>query len=297
MSQFSMKTTMLKAVGSTIELCRPGTWRKEVKAEVQRLIPHKVLNVLKSIPGEQMYDDTMQYMEEAYNKCGYFFDDNCCDQLCESILKRFEFLKGYHGCRPVSLESYRREGLLVLTPERLANMAFDLFEGTIPLVELKKRAETADLDTRVGLIYFCSHPDELLHLHYSIYGAESLNCLWDSPDPDDSKRFHESQQRCRQRGIPTILVCDVPIGSLASFSRDELAKTLITRHLQMASDRPLDPADWDEDWGFAIAENLPPSCIRAHSHPLHISDPLLQGSVFNNPHANCDWCGPAHPQR
>jgi len=76
----------------------------------------------------------MRYMEDVYSTCGNSFDTRACELLSKAVLRPFGYLRGYHGCRPVSFESYRCDGLLVLTRERLAKMAFELFEGSIPFV-------------------------------------------------------------------------------------------------------------------------------------------------------------------
>ncbi len=239
-----------------------------------------------------MYDDTMRYMEEAYHACGESFDPQARERLCKAVLAPFGSVRGYHGCRPLSFETYRRNGLQVLTRQRLARIAFELFDGSIPLDSLERRAELADIETRLGNAYFCASSEDLIQEcgHYLIYGAEALNTLWKTSDSNDVFRFHESQQRARVRGIPTIVVCDVPLPRILANYRESLVNTMVTWHLQLASEKPVEPHEEERNWAFAIDQDLPAAFIRDHIHPPRIRDPLNYSSTFKNPHTECDGC-------
>lgn len=287
---------MAKTAKPIIELFRKATWRKQVAAAIRRTIPPKVVACLKSLPGEKMYEDTMRYMENAYDECGACFDAEARDCLTEAVLRPFGFVRGYHGCRPMSYETYRTDGLLALTRERLALMAFELFEGTLTLESLQRRAEWADLNTRLGYIYFCAYGDDLIEDcgHYTIYGAEALNCLWNCSDPKELCLFHESQRRARSKGIPTILICDIPLRWLSTGSRAELANAMVTWHLQLVSEKP-DDCERDRNWSWTLKRDLPASYIKGHIHPQRIRDPLNFQTLYENPHTECDGCKPPRP--
>lgn len=239
-----------------------------------------------------MYEDTMLYLENAYRSCGCAFNDSAIETLTEAVLEQFSLFRGYHGCRPKSLESYQRDGLVPLTRERLARNAYDVLDGAIPLSELERRARCADLETRIGRVYFCADADYLIsHCgHYLLQGSEALNCLWDKSNPEDFQWFQECKQRSRSYGIPTVLVCDVPIDSMQPSHRNELGRTLLTFHLKLASRHPAPLKDWSRNWGYSIACNLPASHINRHFHPHTIPDPLCRPEVYRNPHTKCAWC-------
>lgn len=275
-----------------LELFRPQTWRSKVASIARKSIPSDVLAHIKDIPGEDMYEDTMLYLEDAYRACGYSFNPSVTEALTEAVLGKFSLFRGYHGCRPSSLESYHRDGLVVLNCERLAKLAYEVLGGSIPLPELERRARFADLETRADRVYFCADADYLVSEcgHYLLQGSEALNCLWDTTNPDDSRWFDECQQRSRSHGIPTVFVCDVPIDSMERCYRSELGRTLLTLHLQLASSKPVLQEDWSRNWGYAISRDLPASHIKSHFHPASIPDPLRPPAIYRNPQTRCEWC-------
>ena len=255
-------------------------------------IPGKVLARLKATPGAKMYEDTMDYMQTAYRKSGVRYDASTKEELIEAVLGKFTLIRGYHGCRPLSLESYLCDGLVLPTRKRLAQHAYAIFEGEISLAELERRADQADLTTRLGKIHFCADVDELIEEcgHYLIYGPEAMNCLWEPGEPEFQRRFQESQERSRSKGIPTVLVCDVPVDWMEDCFRIELGRTLLTWHLQLASDAPTRPEDWDRNWAYAITRDLPAGNIKSHFHPERIPDPLRIPVVYCPPETRCAWC-------
>jgi hypothetical protein len=283
---------MARPAQTVVELFRPRTWRAKVAAVARKSIPGEVLTRLKATPGEEMYEDTMEYLETAYRKSGHAFNSSTAETLVETILSRFSLFRGFHGCRPLSLKSYQRDGLVLLTRQRLAQYAYAVFDGDISLVELQRRADQADINTRLGRIHFCADSNELISQcgHYLIYGSEALTCLWQSRDPENSRRFHELQERSRSKGIPTVFICDVPIDSMEASSRTELGKTLLTFHLQLASDSPVRPEDWSRNWGYGITRDLPSTHIKSHFHPEQIPDPLRRPAFCHNPQTRCEWC-------
>ena len=275
-----------------IELFTPETWRAGVSEAVREFIPARAIKHLKRGAGENMFHDTLEYLAEAYNVAGDYFGDDTRARLIETVLSRFDFFRSYHRCRPLALESYFRDGLLPLTHERLAEIAFNLFEGTIPRTEIDARSQAADLSTRLGHVYFTADRDELIsHCgHYLIYGPEALCCLWRDEDDRPTSRFRESQERHRTRGVPTVFECNVPVAWIPDESRSGLASTLVTQYFQLESRRPVTPKHWSRNWGYGIERDLPAKYIRHHSHPEIIPDPLCYGSRFHNPHRRCSFC-------
>jgi len=276
----------------TVELFRPESWQAEVAVSIKEVVPSRAISFLKTFPGEKMYPDTMCYMEQAYKHAGDHFSSDIPEKLIQAVTSRFAYFRSYHGCRPLSLDSYFRDGLLILTRERLAQIAYEIFDKTIPFEDILRRAQTADLQTRLGNVYFTAEAEELVSEcgHYLIYGSEALNCLWDDGNGRTLPLFRECQERHRRKGIPTVFECDVPIAWLPVAFRRELANTLVTRHLQLKSEQPVPMESWSRNWGHYISRNLPARYIRSHFHPQVIPDPLRQMITYQNPHTRCAWC-------
>jgi hypothetical protein len=195
-----------------IELFTPETWREEVGDAVRAVVPPRAIKHLKRVRGEDMFRDTLDYLTEAYSAAGECFGDEAHAGLIDRVLGNFESFRSYHGCRPLSLDSYFREGLQPLSRARLAAIAFDLFEGTVPRAEIDTLSQRANLNTRLGHIYFVADRDELLRHcgHYLIYGPEALCCLWRDEHDRATPRFRESQERHRSRGVSEWAHANIP---------------------------------------------------------------------------------------
>jgi hypothetical protein len=276
----------------TVELFRPESWRSEVETAITSITPSNVIEYLKQVPGENMFADTMHYMERAYGHFGYIFGFEAKEKLIETVIKKFTYFRSYHGCRPFSIESYFRDGLRVLSRDRLARYAFELFEGTISYEDLILRAQKADLQTRLGNVYFTAEAEELVSEcgHYLIYGGEALSCLWHDGNGGINHLFADCQARHREKGIPTVFECDVPIEWLPNAFRKELANTLVTYHLKLESEKPVPVNDWSRNWGHYISRDLPPRLIRSHFHPANIPDPLRLCITYKNSQTRCPMC-------
>lgn len=261
---------------------------------VGEVVPTAAVEYLKKFPGDDMFHDTLDYLAKAYRRAGDHFGDRERARLVEAVIRRFGYFRCYHGCRALSLEGYFLHGLQRLTRDRLAEIAFTLFEGTVSREEIAGLAKAANLKIRLGHVYFTADKQELVSQcgHYLIYGAEALCCLWRDKDGRALPRFLESQERHRTRGTPTIFECDVPMGWIPTSYRTELANTIVTQYFQLQSVKPIPAAQWNRNWGYSIRRDLPARYFRGHSHPEVIRDPLRHGINFLNPQRSCAWCAP-----
>lgn len=270
-----------------IDLWNPPTWEIPVARVISDVVPAKVRRRLLDVPAKEMYDDTVRYLDEALaeEKCAPV--QMLLPELRAGYERVFDSLRGFHACKPTSLDSYLQEGLKPLDRKWLEEEAFALFEGTIPRPDIATAAREADLDLREGKIFLEASRDVLTEFagHYLVYGPEAMNCLWHN----DEARFHESQVRQRRRGIPTIFECAVPLRMIDDDFRDPLVYTLTTLHFKRCSRIPEEEQGADE-WGFSVSRPLPPTCILGHTHPAVISDPLQHGMEYESPATVCSWC-------
>lgn len=270
-----------------IDLWSPATWEKPVAGVIREVVPLKVRRRLLDVPAKKMYDDTVRYLEEALaeEKCAPV--EMLLPELRTGYERVFDSLRGFHACKPRSLDSYLREGLKPLDRKWLEDEAFALFEGTIPRADIATATKEADLDLREGKIYFEASREILTEFagHYLVYGPEAMNCLWHT----NEARFHESQARQRRRGIPTIFECAVPLQMIDEDFLDPFVRTLTTFHFKRCSRIPEEDEGVGE-WGFSISRSLPPTCILGHTHPAAISDPLRHGIEYESPATVCSWC-------
>lgn len=270
-----------------IDLGNRASWEKPVAEIVQRHLPAKVMAAVRKIPAASMYDDTMKYLDEALQSAAETPLSWLLPKMQAAVSRRFRALRAYHACKPTSFESYLERGIVPLTRSWLAQEAFELFEGTIPRAEIGRRVAKADLSIRKGLVWFATNPDELTDMagHYLILGPECMNCLWH----DDGQRFQESQRRQRQRGIPTLFECAVPLVEIDREDKRNLTKLLVTQYLKGLSETS-ETEDWAIEFGFSLRRALRPEHIVGHSHPAVIYDAHNHGLSYRNPVTRCPYC-------
>jgi hypothetical protein len=275
-----------------LKLFEPVTWWRRVAAIISKTIPPSVEEYLKNFPAKKMYWDTLSYLEEAYANQSQLYPSDIRAEISEELCRKFDFVRGYHACKPLtSLDSYFNGGLQVLTRERLAQVTYTLFEGSIPIEDLQDRAAHAELTTCEGRIFFVFHPDAFVKGcgHYLIRGPESLGQVWQMPDKSYDPRVHEVHRRYTDRGIPTVFVCNIPIRFMPSIFLKPLSAMLITHHFRNRS-KQRSHQELSEDLGFSINENLPAKHIHDHYHPAEIPDPHASYQIYYNSLTSCPWC-------
>lgn len=270
-----------------IDLGKRASWEKPIAKIVHRHIPSKVLEAVRKIPAARMHHDTMLYLDGLLQAVSEEPVSWLLPKMQTALSRNFAALRAYHACKPVSLASYYEQGIVPLTRNWLVEEAFSLFGGTIPLPEIEGLVAKADLSIRMGLVWFATNPDELTDIagHYLIMGPECMNCLWDGTD----HRFHESQRRQRQRGIPTLFECAVPLADIGSDYKRELTKLLVTEYLKGISETP-ETEEWVIEFGFSLRRALRPEHILGHTHPAVIYDSHNHGVDYHNLTTRCQWC-------
>lgn len=271
-----------------LDLWDPKTWAKPVRHIVRKLFPKKVLTTLKSHPADNMFAGTMSYLERALD--GHHFEDfeSTRKQITNAVTSTFPTIRAFHFCKPIDVGSYLRDGIQPLSREWLARETFELFNGTIPLSEVLASSQNANLEHRESWIYFVTDPeDSFMHGagHYLVYGPESMCCMWEA----NPKRYHESKERQRMRGIATEFECAVPLEFLNESWRNEVASKVVTLHFQSESSIP--PTErGSHDFSIGISSRLPPQNILGHFHPKTIPDPLRGNLLYHNLSTTCAWC-------
>lgn len=259
---------------------------------LRKRFPTPVHLYLSEFPADEMFEDTLSFLEEACSESGVVFHQPLLDQIQEDVCRELPFMIAFHGCRPANLDPYFKKGILPLSREGLAQMAHARFGGRLPLEELQRRAAGANLNTRLGYIYFSAeHEDFLLHCgHYMIYGPEALNCLWNPIINEREKAlFRECQERSRHFGVPTIFKCELPLALIDRPFLDCVVKRLMTDFFRCRSAvKPSESSS--KNFGIRMSELLPAKHILSHWHPEEIRDPLRHGITYRPPVMACSHC-------
>jgi hypothetical protein len=150
------------------------------------------------------------------------------DDFRELFLGFYSHMKGFHGCRPISVRSYYERGMLgqddsgVLEAFRRIFSDVDARYLDAAIAEMGARG-----DNERGRIYFLCDDVELVKFcgHYLIQGSEYLialaACL-------GAQRFSDEDFRMRLRtsGIPTIFEADIPLSYVPPAQIDGLMRSV-----------------------------------------------------------------------
>ncbi len=197
------------------------------------------------------------------------------DQLAADLTSRYLAVRAYHAGRPVDRHAYRKSGLLLGTPERLLGEAREVFAGEQEaLAALLPRQDLSLLDDRVDL-----HLDERFLLRrftfYALYGSHFLLGL-----AVQLERATGRPQRhlLRERGVPAVAACDVPLDLLPASDLRQLCCQGIRAALASQGEAPGEEEPVT-DYGFTLHRPLPPEHVVACRHPRGLPDILARGSA------------------
>lgn len=216
-------------------------------------------------------------------------DESIVEKVIEKIKLFYNFVKAFHGCRPVALKSYYDHGLQgqSFDPiEKLFKKIFADFDEEIldkVIFDAKNRNYSEE-----GSIFFVCNDQELIEDcgHYLIQGSEYLQGLAARLMKIQSNGI-DHRLRLRKYGVPTILEVNIPVSIIPYYQLKELAQTLIADW----GNRLLDVREnYDDNMGFRIYEPITPSHIVNHYHPRNINDPHYYPSVYRSKKITCDMC-------
>lgn len=178
-------------------------------------------------------------------------------QSTDDFRQQFQFLRAYHGCRPLYLCDYEKNGLQVPNKKRLSILTHELLGKYVDEKELNNLIETHWEAYPAKGIYFALDKNMLLNQcgHYMIYGSEFICGI-------AAQCF--CQPKLKQSGIPTIISVNVPTTLISDFTIQELIDRVQTDFDGMKT----------IDFGFRITENLSAKHIVKIEHPHKIADPL-----------------------
>jgi hypothetical protein len=188
------------------------------------------------------------------NKKVFNFDKNKINS--DFDLMEYTHIRGYHGCCPIDLKNYCKNGIVPINKKFAQEQAIKLLCSDNISVDKVKRIFNLrwnELGDNHKYVWMALSKKELLNEcgHYLIYGSEFICSI-------AAKLFCQSS--LRGKGLPTIFHCDIPIESVANGYIDDMNKKI--RNGDGSS------------CGFKIRGVVLPENIVKCEHPKKIPDPL-----------------------
>jgi len=224
-------------------------------------------------------------------------DDQLSKTLTDALKEEWTHIRAFHGCNIANIASYYTVGIRPLNLEKTNEWARHYFinvchrlsnESISRAIERVGRNYNAKDDEKVFLAIDCSHL--LQHCaHYMLYGSEYLLTLAAELKPEDRKgEACDFRRFLKDQGIPTVIVCDVPLCRMEHSVFVELGQVLLAETFRGLVDPNHTPLS--RRFGFPISGTLKPEHIVAHINPDCLHDPLEPFLRAISPSKSCFRC-------
>lgn len=183
--------------------------------------------------------------------------DECIKKRINNIdlLREYTHLRGYHGCRPISIDDYYQKGIKPIEKEFARHEAIlRLCDRWITAEKVIDRFNESwnDLTHPHKSVWLTYSEKEFLNGsgHYLIYGSEFLCGI-------ASQLF--CQPNLKRVGIPTIFHCNIPLENIPETYLSDINEKIHRR---------------DSSGGFRVYGEVLANEIVGYSQPKTIFDPL-----------------------
>lgn len=246
------------------------------------MVIHKLLS---DIINEAVVDKVRQNVPKYISHDDFLWLDliiddhyNCFYDIKEIINSRFRQhyaqIKAYHGCRPEDTNSYYNNGIVTLDPQKFNQLAYEVFcskEINFDKKTVEDAIKKVGTNLREGRVFLAL--DEQLFVeecgHYLLYGSEyliAIAAVLSEPSGIDYR------QLLRQKGSPTVFICNVPIDLIKRNTLDELIGFVLQGWLQYVLYDEIPSSQID--FTLTLYNDLSPENIIGHYHPDKIRDPF-----------------------
>jgi hypothetical protein len=268
----------------TIHWKDPSTWVGRLSHWIKPFLNRRGIRHLQRMSEQKLCWDDPIWLEKTQEILD--FDVQCVTERLGLALSGAT-IRTFHGCRPRDAGIYLRNGILCNDPKMLASQARHIvmeeeglhyLQATIDqrLTDFKER----DRDT--GRLYLALDDRTLRDGggHYLLYGSEWLQCLFG----------FEAHDVLRRRGVPTVVLVDLPLAMTHEHERRELSEALLQEWTRIKVNRP----NWcpERDFTFILRCNVSGSFIAGHYHPETVCDPFYQNVRRSIESRYCPSCAP-----
>ncbi|WP_232448494.1 hypothetical protein [Burkholderia ubonensis] len=214
-------------------------------------------------------------------------------KFLECFTSHYTHLKAFHGCRPVTLSSYYKHGLMGQDRDKLLAHFREIYSD-LPSADLDAAiAKFSDRSARErGSVWLVGDDRELVeeYGHYIIQGSEFLMAL--AAALGSSSTGEDFRFRLRDSGIPTVLEVDIPIEIIGGNDIQEVAQMVLSEWGQTVTELPL---GFSSSPCYVVRRDIPPQFIEAHTHPARIPDPHRGFISYINDRQTCEFCRSEKP--
>jgi hypothetical protein len=242
-------------------------WKPTILDLLEEIFTPDVLSELKLNPPDYFDWSDREWLQTALKAVGSNTTPEIFDTVVEEFISRYTHIRAFHACRPISVNTYYRNGLLPLNMEELRKLAESYFlsaESPPPHRHCLDRVmQELTNEGRKGLLYLLLDDWQFIRAsHYLTYGSEALQGIAIALSRVTGKDWREI---LKEKGVPTVFVCDLPLYFIDSSTLHRTASQFVISTLCDL----LQPKTELEiiDWSFTFDTVLPPNVIVSHYHP------------------------------
>lgn len=237
---------------------------------------------IQSLGYQDLYIDDPEWLDIFQNHMTEPLD-YIIDQLSEAI--SVAKVTAYHGCRAENAMTYHENGIMQNDPYRIADEVRKIVSEENDLSFMRDKLElelsqTELWDRDTGKVYLTADDRSLIDYcgHYLIYGSEWIL----------SFLGFAAHRVLRNRGVPTIVIAEMPLSEEHNSTLVQFAKKLLHEWTRINVNKPT--AVWSIDFSFVLNRSVPPEWIISHYHPDGIPDPLHQRIKRHGINRACPAC-------
>jgi hypothetical protein len=202
--------------------------------------------------------------------------------MLQMFNKRYSHVRAYHCGRPLDPAEYKTHGLRCLDFATMVELAIELFAPCgAPDSAVRAAAVAIVPEVRAGRVYLGIDWRNFTEYagHYLLEGSELLQGIAVNLPP-----YAACLEVLRQRGIPTVVECDIPVDWLGDDSLPSLIQDVI-QYLRFGESQT-----YTLDHSITLTRDLPPEYVVAHFHPRSVEDPYAGFVKVELTDGLCGWC-------
>ena len=218
-------------------------WKAPFTELINNTLHQKDINKLHAI---NPYIDCISYYDKAEELLHYYFDSEDIERFFDS---NFTHVIGYHATKLNNENVLKVNGMKTFSKNEYLDISRSLF-GDIASDKTIESAVNQFTDRienmKLEFSYFKdSYLDDFRCL-YLIYGSETLLCIANIINGNECRKI------LRERNIPLIYRCEIPISYITDYDKESLFKIMFSRALRKINSANI---QFENTWCFELNRN------------------------------------------